>query len=167
MIDITKKYLTLSGRPVTKLSLCAGSYLYCGEVDGEVVYWTKRGDDSRCRRMYQLRPEEPMIDPNKKYTSNGLPVTFIAVAGRGDWPILGYRGDNDSVQYWQHNGCSSRGDFYTLMPVKEKKTGWLVSHTGGIHGWVGSVYETREDAISCAYNRAHNSQIAIKVEWEE
>jgi hypothetical protein len=46
-----------------------------------------------------------MIDITKKYqTRDGDPVEFITDKGRGEYPIIGYIGDNDTVDVWTQDG---------------------------------------------------------------
>lgn len=75
------------------------------------------------------------------------PVTLITVKGRGDYPIIGYVGDNTGLSYWDINGESpgyAGKDYDGLenVPQRIQKTHWMNIDSDGDF-WA---YESKEAA---------------------
>lgn len=105
-----------------------------------------------------------MIDIKKKYkTRNGLPFYPVTDQGRGQYPIIGYIGDGESVKVWTRYGKYSQavdGHQYDLVEVKEKKVMYVNVHKDGDIYAYDSAYTARQHCPS-------GFVACIRVEYEE
>ncbi len=112
-----------------------------------------------------------MIDKSKKYTSDGIPVRFLEGVGTDACPIVGVVIGPFGTEYlysWTVEGMfhiASPGHRLDLIPVKEKKTGWINIYPSALFmARSGTVYSSR----ALADQHAEKGRVAcISIEWEE
>jgi hypothetical protein len=103
-----------------------------------------------------------MIDITKKYkTRSGLDFHPISDKGRGEYPIIGFIGDDEDVKTWTNEGVFHIGNSSNrldLVEVKEKKVAYLNIYPNNIT-WASR---------SSADESADENRIAcVRVEYEE
>jgi hypothetical protein len=105
-----------------------------------------------------------MIDITKKHTTrNGLEVYLISDKGRGDYPIIGFIGDDKDVKTWTKEGVFHTGNAFNgldLVEVKEKKVAYVNIYPTSI----GGSNPSRSIADECS---AHIRIACIRIEYEE
>lgn len=115
-----------------------------------------------------------MLDPTKPLqTRDGRKVSLITTEGRGDYPLVGYVGEEDTPTSWTKEGeWRKRGgnfpidlinipeDVYVWINVYKDKAGKL--NRGGVHGSRKSADAMQDDG--------RISRIRVKLvegQWDE
>ena len=109
-----------------------------------------------------------MIDLTKKYrTRSGKSVELISNNGRGDYPILGFIGEDTLIRSWTMEGVIVEGtaDSRDLVEVKEEKKLWVNVYIDILGTPCSCIFETEADAITYQ-DRCDRPIKIIEIEYE-
>ena len=101
-------------------------------------------------------------------TRNGEPVALLTVSGRGERPIIGYRGDSTVTNSWFLSGCMFPNGYVSdsdlvLAPRKREKVLWFNMYADR----VGGGYQTRGIADRMAGNARRLARVRFVIPWTE
>jgi hypothetical protein len=175
MFDLTKKFRTRSGEPVSNLKLVENGSLwkYRGNINDGRHIWTFEGRWSADQKQHDndlVQVPDVNLDFTKPIqTKAGLEVTILSTKGRAPYTIIGYRGVETHSTSWTQEGKWVDGDdnHHDLMntpPVKKVMYLNLYDSRKGI-------LTTREEADRLAASVEDNTfkhRIAcVRVEYTE
>lgn len=172
-IDMKKKYRTRDGRAVVFTDYQPTKhYPIRGKIEGSQhaeQAWTIDGffymSRNECRAdLIEVEQENAMtkLDLSKDVqTKDGRPVTILTTKGRGNYPILGYVGDNTTLVLWQQDGrcgnAAAVGDHADLVNAPKVVVRYINIYEGG----AAEMHTSRERADTLA-GRTSATRIACK-----
>lgn len=94
-------------------------------------------------------------------TGDGRAVTLITVKGRGDYPLIGYVGDENNLYLWKANGACGDGSRHSMnlvnAPVEVDIWCAITVRPGGA---ISIVYDSKDSIESYASDR--DDVVAVK-----
>jgi hypothetical protein len=102
-------------------------------------------------RMVARKPTPAVFDPSKPIeTVGGKSVTLITTEGRGEFPLVGYIGDDENLDFWTQEGLHGSLNRPTCddlrnVPKPKPETQWVNVYEDS------PVYKTKEQANANAF----------------
>jgi hypothetical protein len=174
-----KKYRTRDGRAVVFTDYQPTKhYPIRGKIEGSQhaeQAWTTDGffymSRSECRAdLIEVEQENEVtkLDLTKDVqTKDGRPVTILSTKGRGDYPVVGYVGDNPMLVLWSKEGkcmnsVSSSGSSDLVNPPAK-----FVRYINVYEGGSAEMHTSRERADTLASRTSATRILCKRVDMTE
>jgi hypothetical protein len=175
MLDLTKKYKTVDGRPVINLRTREDNDIYplIGHIEGHgSAAWTAKGhyyidDKKHPLSLIEAKPALLLDLTKPLQTKAQRPVRILSTEGKEPYPIVGYIGDSPRPTAWTQEGkCHNDAPVANLENVPPARhVGYVnVYQDGQAQGY--KLKRTREEADQIA-SPLVNRIACVRIEYTE